>query len=219
MKIPDSREIFTCRHCLTSCYHSPICNGEVSSGEKYRKTFKLFECEHCRNVSLATYTWEHPGSMIGDSYIAEVKRFPPEIYRNKPNWYNELDNEYTSILDEVYEALDNSLFTLASSCVRTAIERILATTLGDIGGFEKKLKSLLEQKIIDLNEYELLEAIIDAGSASVHRGFSPDQESIGHMMEITEHIFYELCIRKSKSEKLSEMAKQLKKSTPQRNKA
>lgn len=218
MKIPDSRESFKCKHCLSYCYHKPIHGGQIESNSKSRKTFNLFKCERCGNLTLTTYLWEVPGSMMGDSFVTEIKRFPPEIYRNKPDWYQQLDKEYTQILNEVYEALDNFLFSLASSGVRTAIEKILNNILGDIGGFEKKLKTLLEQKVIDKTEHELLEALIEAGSASAHRGFIPDEDLINHMMEITEHLFYELCIRKPKTEDLVDKSKLLRESTPKRKK-
>lgn len=157
--------------------------------------------------------------MMGDPSVIQIDRYPPAIFREKPEWYDELDSEYKSILSEVYDALDYSLFTLASSGVRSAIDRLLVKSLGDIGGFEQKLKALLNNDIISLDEYGLLDTIIDAGSASIHRGFSPDDESIKHIMEIAEHIFYELCIRKGKTEKLSKLAEKLKEVTPKRGNA
>lgn len=215
MKIPDQRETFVCRQCDEKCFHSPVASGRID-GEGF-KTYKLLKCERCGNMSLATFIYSIPGSEIGDPEITEVAHFPPLIFREKPDWYKELNEEYISILDEVYDAIDYGLFTLASSGVRTAIDRLLVQQLGDAGSFQKKLKTLLEKDIVTSEEYELLDAIIDAGSASIHRGFSPGDESIQHMMEITEHIFYELCIRKGKSERLAMLAKKLKEETPKRS--
>ena len=223
MKIPDLRRQFRCKACAVDCYHRPIAGGNIdpqnggfSNGS--RKSFQLMRCEHCKNITLCIDHWVHPGSMIGDAYIERTEYYPPLTFREKPNWFNSLDKKHQQILSEVYLAIDNSLFTLASSGVRTALDRLIIEKIGDVGTFEKKIKSLVLNKIITEEEKFLLISVIDAGSASSHRGFSPDEELINHIMEITEHIFYKINIEKEKAEKLKEIAEKLAKATPRRGK-
>lgn len=214
MMVLDERETFVCRFCGEKCFHRPILKNKI--GETYFKTFTVFQCERCDNPTLMRAVYQSLGAENEDPKIKEKSYFPPLIFRMKPNWYDELEEKYRLILDEVYEAVDVKLFTLASSGVRTAIDSLLTEVLGDIGGFKQKLKALLEKDIVTREELELLDAIIDAGSASIHRGFSPDNDAINSMLEITEHVFHELCIRNKKSDKLKKLAENLRKITPKR---
>ena len=63
--------------------------------------------------------------MIGDSYIAQTDYLPPVPVRTKPEWFGRLPQGYQSILAEVYQAIDNSLFFLASTGTRTAVDQLI----------------------------------------------------------------------------------------------
>ena len=69
--------------------------------------------------------------MIGDPYIKETDYFPPLPVRTKPEWFDRLPSGYQSILSEVYQALDHSLFFLASTGTRTAVDQLIVDKIGD----------------------------------------------------------------------------------------
>ena len=62
---------------------------------------------------------------MGDPYVFESSFHPPLPKRRKPKWYASLSENYKSILSEVYFAIDNDLFFLASTGTRTAIDQLL----------------------------------------------------------------------------------------------
>lgn len=132
---------------------------------------------------------------MGDPEILSTTYYPPLNFRNKPTWYPDLNEKYKLTLDEVYSALDNTLFYLASTGTRTALDTLIVEAVGDSGRFEQKISLLCEKGIIDEDEKDLLIAVIDTGSASAHRGFKPDADDMNDMMKITEHIFYQVCIK------------------------
>ena len=156
---------------------------------------------------------------MGDSYIETTDYFPPLPLRIKPAWFSSLTESYQTILAEVYHAIDNSLFFLSSTGARTALDQLIIEKIGDSGSFKDKVKKLVTSKIIDDTERVMLLAVIDAGSASVHRSYRPDQETINHMMDILEAIFYKLLIEPEKKRELRKKAEVLRKSTPKRKDA
>ena len=217
---------FICRICQRKTGHWPIANGQVKGSEKKLKrsesSFKTFQVVQCKDCGTTTYcidTKIHPGPMIGDSYTKNTEYFPPIPLRIKPEWYSYLTENYQAILDEVYMALDNSLFFLSSTGTRTALDQLIIEKIGDIGDFKTKIKKLVANKIIDETESAMLLAVIDAGSASAHRSYRPDNELINHMMDILEAVFYKLVVEPEKKKELKKKAEELRKSTPKRNNA
>jgi uncharacterized protein DUF4145 len=122
--------------------------------------------------------------MMGDSYTESTLYHPPLPFRLKPGWYSELPEFYRHILDEVYEALDNVLFFLTSTGTRTALDLLIVEKIGDIGSFKAKIGRLCSEDMIDAAEQDMLLAVIDAGSASAHRSYRPDDEAMNNMMDI-----------------------------------
>jgi hypothetical protein len=155
--------------------------------------------------------------MMGDSYTQSTLYYPPLPFRVRPKWYHELPEFYQHILDEVYQALDNSLFFLASTGTRTALDLLIVEKIGDIGSFKAKLGQLCSTGMIDSAEQDMLLAVIDAGNASAHRSYKPDDEAMNHMMEILEEIFYKMIVAPSRKRDLTAKAKALRETTPKRD--
>lgn len=224
MRVPDRKEKFTCKRCDTDGYHRPVSNGQEFDKtygpglESHYKTFEVLRCEHCGNVVLCVRHWTNPGPMIGDSFVDKKEFFPPKRVWEKPSWYPKLRKAYQQIFSEIYTALDSSLYILAATGIRTALDKLIVEKIGDIGRFDAKVERLVENAIITTDDKELLLAVVDAGSASAHRGFSPKVNDLKHMMEITEHIFFKMCLEKNKGAELLTKAKKLRHVTPLRAK-
>lgn len=221
--IPDPTRRFICRTCQRETGHWPIANGQVKGsqkklqrGESSFQTFQVVQCRDCRSTTYCIDTKIHPGSMVGDSYVQKTDYYPPLPLRIRPNWLSELTENYRNILNEVYSALDNSLFRLASAGTRTVIDCLITDQIGDIGGFEEKVKELVNKGIIDADERDILLTLIDAGSASMHRSFNPSEDLIKDMMDILEKILFKVCIEPKEKQALKEKAKALREKTPKR---
>ena len=223
MKIPDMTRRFFCRVCQHQTGHWPLTSGEVKGSykklhreESSIQTFQVMQCTDCGATTYCVDTRIHPGPMIGDSYIETTDYFPPLPLRTKPAWYSSLTEGYQTVLGEVYYAIDNSLFFLSSTGARTALDQLIIEKIGDAGSFKDKVDELVASKIIDDTEATMLLAVIDAGSASAHRGYRPDIDAVNHMMDILEAIFYKLLVEPKRKEELKKKAEELRKSTPKR---
>lgn len=145
-------------------------------------------------------------SPLSKSYIQGVKE---KAIRQKPDWYEKLDAEYQSLLNEIYMALALDIQALTAMGLRTVIDMVCNKTVGDVGPFDRKLDALLEKGFVNKNEREILAIAVDAGSASAHRGHTPNKEDLNTLLDIVEHLLKGLYVLRPASEKL-------KRSTPPR---
>jgi len=104
---------------------------------------------------------------------------------HEKKWSFDLPKDDLLLFFEVISAYEKGLFILALSGIRTLIDRYLVKKVGDIGGFERKLK---EDKHISKTQYEILNTIIEGGNASNHRGFRPEEEMVKTFLDVVEDI-------------------------------
>lgn len=120
-------------------------------------------------------------------------------------------------ISEVYGALDADLPILAAIGMRTCFD-VAAILLG-IGGdlsFSKKLDELVQRKKIGGLDKDRLALLVDAGSASVHRGWKPKPKELETLAEILEHFVFEAFVAPSRRSRLDAEAKKLEGNVPSR---
>jgi len=201
--------------------HYPIACGQLKKEPVRRKgcetTFQLYEvmeCQKCKTLTLCINTMVSPGS--GDSYLHKTEYFPPRPVREKPKWIKKLGPQFKSLLQEVYAALDHSLLCVASTGIRTVLDRMMVDVVGDAGDFKTKASKLEKAGHIDSDEKDMLLDVIDAGSASAHRGFKPTKSTVCHMLDIAEALLDRIYIQPAQKTTLRKKAKSVKKVTPKR---
>jgi hypothetical protein len=114
-------------------------------------------------------------------FVAHPQRAPSRLVEAIPD-------DQAAVLKEVYVAIEHRLLTLASIGLRTVIDMLCLEQVGDIGSFRAKLKALLDAGTISLSQEATLLAVIDAGNASAHRGFTPDADDIAKVLDVVEHL-------------------------------
>jgi len=63
---------------------------------------------------------------------------------------------------------------------------VLTAYVGDIGGFEAKLKAMHEKSLMTAAQVETLDAAINAGNAKAHRGYGPSKRNVFTILDIAE---------------------------------
>lgn len=136
--------------------------------------------------------------------------FPPRISRRKPAWVDRLEvpSEYIGLLDEIYAALHADSRRLAMMGARALIDAVIRRTVGDQDNFAKGLDELSAKYLISERDRGIIEAAIDAGHASAHRGHKPTSDDVNVVIDIVERMIH--------AEILAEQAQALKNTTPQR---
>jgi hypothetical protein len=167
-----------------------------------QREWSIFQCLGCEFLNLEVVT-SHAG--IDKKWI---KHFPGKADRQVPTWIFSLDKKYIYLLSEIYATFNAKSYTLCLMGARTVIDMFIIDKIGDVGTFKDKMHKLEEQKFISVVERECLDATIDAGNASAHRGYMPSEEVLHSIIDIIEHLMKTLILPTKKDK--------IKNSTPTR---
>ena len=170
--------------------------------------WSLLECRGCETVFVQTvetnsedyiqqYDPDNPGEII-TAHQETLKYWPALSRRAKPDWmtgFNVPDNQQNDLgaaMAEVYGALNADLRMLAGIGIRTAYD-IASERLGISVSlpFARKLEALVDTGRIGAIDKARLEVLVDAGSASAHRGWRPSLADLSIMMDVLEHFIFE----------------------------
>lgn len=111
---------------------------------------------------------------------------PPRLWLQQPKWVEDeaIDNTVYGLLVEVYSAANDNQFRLLAMGVRAVLDYVMTYLVNDIGGFEKKLDEMVKQEHISRKQKDMLLVVIDAGSATAHRGFKPPRDLLMQMIDV-----------------------------------
>ena len=156
--------------------------GEIWSAVRH----ELYECRGCEEVTFRR------SELFSETLPDCVMTFhPPRVSRKLPDWLHDIDDKDTKqLLEEVYAALHADSRRLAMMGCRAILDRVLVRAVGDVGGFEEKLRRMAKERLLSETHQGILSAAIDAGSASAHRGYSPDPTVLEHVVAIVEHVVF-----------------------------
>jgi hypothetical protein len=113
------------------------------------------------------------------------------------------------VLDEIYRSLDANNSRLPMMGARTIVDMVMVEKVGDLGSFAAGLKALEKEGFVSPKNREVLEAVLDAGSAAAHRGHAAKMENVNTTMDIVENMLQAVYV-------LQDAAQKLKQSTPPR---
>ena len=141
----------------------------------------------------------------------ETSYWPPYTTRARPSWIDDLhDSTLRAIADEVYQALNAGLVTLATIGTRTLLDQAMYLRVGDPQGcFQSKLSSMVTEGFIGNGEQDTLLIMTDAGNASAHRGYAPNEATLLTIMSIVENFLHREFV-------LKEAAAEVRAATPPR---
>jgi Domain of unknown function (DUF4145) len=175
-------------------------NGNFVSGSK---TYETLKCCGCENIKLRYTSW------FSEDDEDTVNYFPAAIFRRKPDWFDDLwlelgpeDQFVQRLLKEIYVALQNNLPNLATMGVRSLLEKVMVSKTGDQGSFVKNIAEFEKLGYVSRIQRERLEAILEAGHATIHRTFTPSTQDVITLVDLTEHIVETVYLHEGKVEEL-----------------
>ncbi|MCC6151985.1 MAG: DUF4145 domain-containing protein [Planctomycetes bacterium] len=195
--------------------------GKGKLGEEeilWTSTHQLIRCQGCGCVSFRSSEENSPywGPIFGDPWTY----YPPRIARREPNWLSELwaplddrgkldDHEIPLLLREVYNALQMGSSRLAMMGMRAIFDMVIRKTVGDQGSFAAGLNELVKTGNLAQKSRDFIEAAVEVGHATAHRGHNPSSDDLMSVMDIAEHLLLSSFV-------LRKRAARLRKSTPPR---
>lgn len=149
-----------------------------------RDDVRFVRCCGCGDLTLRR---EH---LDGNAVIDSVTFQPPRLWRRPPDWLSQLeprDPDMHGLLVEIYSAANGEQTRLLAMGVRAALDHLMMLMLGsDKGTFKHKLDEMVQKGHLTKQQRDNLDIVIDAGSASAHRGFKPPVELLDEMIAVTE---------------------------------
>lgn len=205
-----------CNECGQETKHDVLHRAEHSRryyDDRYAvdvgSTWKVLQCRGCEEVTLQRVDWcSEDDPMDGPG---PTTYFPPRVSRRKPAWASryKLPSEYVGLLDETYTALHADSRRLAMMGARALIDAVIRRNVGDQQNFARGLDALVEKTLISKHDRGIIEAAIDVGHASAHRGHEPSPEDVNVVIDIVERLIH--------AEVLAELAQGLREATPPRS--
>lgn len=121
-----------------------------------------------------------------------------------PEWFNELDDSKRALLIEIDFNLRNDQSALPMMGMRALLDSVMVDRLGDVGGFEAKLKKFAENGYVTKQHADILRKVLEAGNASMHRTYFPNSEDLITCGEVVKHLLHGIYILHPRAQKLAE---------------
>ena len=170
-------------------------------------TYELLKCRGCDHITMRhTYTISSDMHSVPQTH---VNYYPPATYRREPEWLESLDDTSDTqriaiwgLLREVYRALQSGSTRLATMGVRAIIESVMIDKIGDHGTFRENLSTLEREGFISRVQREIIDPVVEAGHASMHRGYQPLESQVLSLLDIVENLVETLYVNVEKSKAL-----------------
>ncbi len=85
---------------------------------------------------------------------------------------------------------------------RALLEHVMVSKVGDQGTFVKNLDKFQAEGFLSQRQREIIEPILEAGHAAIHRGFDPSEEDVATVIEVTESLVETTYVHTEKASKL-----------------
>ena len=197
-----------CNYCLGLRKHSVLFSKaqehheECEEGHDYfeKIVYQLAECDGCESITLYT-SWSNSGQ-----WDPIEDQWPPKISRRQPKWMLELflseniSNPFKhEFIGEIYSSLKAGNLRLTVLGVRALLEQIMLEHVGDQGTFQKNLDAFESGGFLSRVQREALGPVIEAGHASMHRGFKATGKEVEAILDVTENVIESIYVAKQRS--------------------
>ena len=204
MTLDAKKCLAPCGECKKRTYHNILHSVCRNPSSDITNRYYLLQCGGCDSVSMAhTYTSPHS---------KDVTYYPSPIARILPDWMlefeigligGEKEAMIGQLLGEVYGAMRGGQYRLATMGIRSVIEQVMIAKVGDHGNFCKNLAQFYDAGYISLMQRDALDISLAAGHAATHRSFSPTEQDLDFLLNITEGILASIYIHPDQAEFIS----------------
>lgn len=205
-----------CNHCYSTTLHDILFEKKDHWTDEiddqfsidWGVTWQVIQCRGCESISMRRDSWDSEDTDDEGRPNVSTAYFPPRIFRELPAWITDdlfshtCPAEVEQLMKELYVALQNDCRAAATMLMRAIFEHMTIAKVGDHGSFTKNLIKFEEQGFIAKRQREVIESMIEAGHASIHRAFIPKKTDIVTLTDILEGILEVVYVQSPKAEEL-----------------
>ena len=200
-----------CHICKHETEHKILCRdekeGKYSLGADYPEqqsgrwsvVSEVLQCLGCREFTIRRTAndseAEYPNEDLYPPRRAEQKRVPPD-------WAASLPDGIYWLLMEVYSAIQTRSYRLAAMGLRALMDELMTQTVGDIGGFDEKVKKMVSEGNLSKVQKSVLDPTLELGHAATHRSHRPSGPQLDAALAIVEGMLHLFCIQTQVVDKL-----------------
>jgi hypothetical protein len=170
-------------------------------------TYEMIRCCGCQTVALRHQFWTSTDPDA--SRVIQTNYYPPATYRKEPEWLSHANIRFLhsficDLFREIYIALRNSSNRLAVMGIRALLEYIMIDKVGDQGSFRKNIDEFESKGFVSNSQRAVLDSVLEAGHAAIHRGWNPSREELVPLIDITENIVETIYLNEMRAKKVSD---------------
>ncbi|BFM20348.1 hypothetical protein R50076_13970 [Gilvimarinus japonicus] len=117
------------------------------------------------------------------------------------------NQEIIDLINEIYIALQNGISRLAIMGIRALVETIMIKKVGDHNAFSKNMDRFQEGGYISPTQREALDAVLEAGHATIHRAYRPSAQQVQAAIDIVENIIEAIYVSDQNRKRFSDVPK------------
>lgn len=195
----NSTTCIHCSNCLRKTTHNLLFETVTTEQENRTDpeyvasqgyTYQLHECCGCHNVVMRKAPW--CTEISPDEYTDDdISWYPSLASRNMPKWHDRLPPKEEKLLKEIFQAYHADSRSLALMGLRAILDMFIVRKIGDTGTFKQKLDMLGKLGFLSASQIEILDSVITAGSAAVHRAYQPSSEKLVLILDVVETLLHQ----------------------------
>jgi Domain of unknown function (DUF4145) len=162
-----------CSDCLRETDQKVLHQVVHTLGDSNHEVYRLLECAGCHKISMSHLSFY-------DDFVRRCTKqryYPSRAMRKLPSWQSKLPFG-AELFEEIYDAVGGAQYRLAVMGIRALLEQVMISCVRDQGTFERTLNSFCEQGYISIKQRDAMSDILDAGHATTHRQFSPNEREV-----------------------------------------
>lgn len=220
-----------CRQCGGSRFHNALAEETrywesdegCVSGED---TWSILECAGCHTISFVHRHWFSEDTEItddGPTPVVHIHNYPPAPVRKRPEWGINLFMGlpmgtvwFGQLHDDIYSAMGIKAYSLAAMGIRALLDYLVTSQVGGTGNFKDKLNEMCKKNLITSVQVDVIYAAFDTGSAAAHRGYSPPEEDVNTLLNVTEALIHKIYVLPVEQDNHAKAATAMKTRTPVR---
>jgi hypothetical protein len=192
MENEDRQTMAPCSECRKRTWHNVLHAVETNTGHGLVYRDRMIECAGCRAISL-----EHSQRWLDDKKPWSVQYFPSPATREVPEWVFDLQigalggdegMKWAELFGEINAAMCGGQHRLALMGIRALLEQVMISKIGDQGSFAKNLNKFCEGGYISIVQRDVVDTVLEAGHAAMHRMFKPREEDLTLVLDIVEGV-------------------------------
>ncbi len=192
-----------CDRCGGDTNHEVLSFNASENPEYFFSTFSLLKCLGCGEISLEEHVSATREQRDG---ILEI-RYPPRVTRKMPGWWcskHVIPKTVAQLMLEVHLALRNHSTRLAAMGIRAVLEAVMIDKVSDRGNFKSTLDAFQAAGYIGVRHRNVVEVALEAGHASMHRAWQPNDKELNALMDIAESVIESVYLHEGQAAKLEE---------------